>query len=323
MEVGPLLEIKDLVAEYREGSVSGLSLTVSEKGIFGILCAHSADRTAIAHVICGCADKESGEVLVSGESVTRQALKARKRIRLVPHELNIEGMTTPTEYLDFVADALEVASDKKYRQVSEALELLGLDEDAARPFFMLGKAGRVRLSIAAALIGNPEIIVIDDALSGLDRKSAEDIFELLKMLAKRKTVILLSHKPAEVKELCEQMAIVSGGAVAIEGNILEIEKKINATREMHINARGDTDKIIEAVKSVQNVVGVRVTSTGANKISTFVIEYQPDAFMKDKVFGALDAINSQMLSFKEVKLTLEDVYYSLTSQDVKRMENKR
>lgn len=323
MEVGPLLEIKDLVAEYCEGSVSGLSLTVSEKGIFGILCAHSADRTAIAHVICGCADKESGEVLVSGESVTRQALKARKRIRLVPHELNIEGMTTPTEYLDFVADALEVASDKKYRQVSEALELLGLDEDAARPFFMLGKAGRVRLSIASSLIGNPEIIVIDDALSGLDRKSAEDIFELLKMLAKRKTVILLSHKPAEVKELCEQMAIVSGGAVAIEGNILEIEKKINATREMHINARGETDKIIEAVKSVQNVVDVRVTSTGANKISTFVIEYQPDAFMKDKVFGALDAINSQMLSFKEVKLTLEDVYYSLTSQDVKRMENKR
>ena len=323
MEVGPLLEIKDLVAEYCEGSVSGLSLTVSEKGIFGILCAHSADRTAIAHVICGCADKESGEVLVSGESVTRQALKARKRIRLVPHELNIEGMTTPTEYLDFVADALEVASDKKYRQVSEALELLGLDEDAARPFFMLGKAGRVRLSIAAALIGNPEIIVIDDALSGLDRKSAEDIFELLKMLAKRKTVILLSHKPAEVKELCEQIAIVSGGAVAIEGNILEIEKKINATREMHINARGDTDKIIEAVKSVQNVVDVRVTSTGANKISTLVIEHYPDAFMKDKVFGALDAINSQMLSFKEVKLTLEDVYYSLTSQDVKRMENKR
>ena len=318
-----MLEIKDLVAEYCEGSVSGLSLTVSEKGIFGILCAHSADRTAIAHVICGCADKESGEVLVSGESVTRQALKARKRIRLVPHELNIEGMTTPTEYLDFVADALEVASDKKYRQVSEALELLGLDEDAARPFFMLGKAGRVRLSIAAALIGNPEIIVIDDALSGLDRKSAEDIFELLKMLAKRKTVILLSHKPAEVKELCEQIAIVSGGAVAIEGNILEIEKKINATREMHINARGDTDKIIEAVKSVQNVVDVRVTSTGANKISTLVIEHYPDAFMKDKVFGALDAINSQMLSFKEVKLTLEDVYYSLTSQDVKRMENKR
>ena len=318
-----MLEIKDLVAEYCEGSVSGLSLTVSEKGIFGILCAHSADRTAIAHVICGCADKESGEVLVSGESVTRQALKARKRIRLVPHELNIEGMTTPTEYLDFVADALEVASDKKYRQVSEALELLGLDEDAARPFFMLGKAGRVRLSIASSLIGNPEIIVIDDALSGLDRKSAEDIFELLKMLAKRKTVILLSHKPAEVKELCEQMAIVSGGAVAIEGNILEIEKKINATREMHINARGDTDKIIEAVKSVQNVVDVRVTSTGANKISTLVIEYQPDAFMKDKVFGALNAINSPMLSFKEVKLTLEDVYYSLTSQDVKRMENKR
>ena len=318
-----MLEIKDLVAEYCEGSVKGLSLTVSEKGIFGILCAHSADRTAIASVICGCADKESGEVLINGEPVSRKALKARKKIRLVPHELNIDGMMTSVEYLDFVADALSVASDKKYRQVSEALELLDLYEDSSRPFFMLGKAVRVRLSIAASLIGNPEFIVIDDAFSGLDRKTAEDIFELLKMLAKRKTVILLSHKPAEVKELCEQIAIVSGGVVAIEGNIAEIEKKINATREMHINARGETDKIIEAIKSVQNVVDVRVTSTSANKISTFVIEHYPDAFIKDKVFDALNAINSQMLSFKEVKLTLEDVYYSLTSPDVKRMENKR
>ncbi|MBE6535863.1 MAG: ABC transporter ATP-binding protein [Ruminococcaceae bacterium] len=320
MEVYTLLEIKDLVAEYRDGFVKGLSLTVSEKGIFGVLCAHSADRTAIAHVICGCADKESGDVLINGEAVTRQALKARKKIRLVPRELNIDGMTTPYEYLDFVADALEVAADKKYRQVSEALELLGLDEDANRPFFSLGKAQRCRLSIAAALIGNPDCIVVDDAFSGLDGKTAADILELLKMLGKRKTLILLSHKPAEIKELCEQMAVVSGGAIAIEGNIAEIEKKINATREMHINARGETDKIIEAIKGVQNVIGVKVTSTSANKVSTLVIEHYPDAFIKDNVFNALNAVNSQMLSYKEVKLTIDDVYYSLTLADVKRME---
>ena len=176
-----MLEIKDLVAEYRDGFIKGLSLTVSEKGIFGILCAHSADRTAIAHVTCGCADKEVGEVLINGEAVTRKALKTRKKIRLVPHELDIDGMTTSAEYLDFVADALDVAADKKYRQVSEALELLCLDEYANRPFFALNKAQRCRLSLAAALIGNPDCIVIDDAFSGVDRKSADDIFELLKM----------------------------------------------------------------------------------------------------------------------------------------------
>ena len=318
-----MLEIKDLVAEYRDGFVKGLSLTVSEKGIFGILCAHSADRTAIASVICGCADKESGEVLINGEAVTRKDLKARKKIRLVPHVLEIDGMTTPVEYLDFVADALSVASDKKYRQVSEALELLCLDEDARRPFFLLNTVQRCRLSLAASLIGNPDCIVIDDAFSGVDRKSASDIFELLKMLGKRKTIILLSHKPAEIKELCDQIVIVSGGVIAIEGSIADIEKKINATREMQISAKGETEKIIEAIKGVQNVIDARVTATSANKISTVVIEHYPDAFIKDKIFNALNEVNSQMLSFKEVKLTIDDVYYSITSADVKRMEETK
>lgn len=316
-----MLEIKDLVAECRDGFVKGLSLSVSEKGIFGILCAHSADRSAIAHVICGCADKESGEVLINGEAVTRKNLKARKKIRLVPRELSIDSMTTPVEYLDFVADALGVATDKKYRQVSEALELLCLDEDANRPFFSLNKVERCRLSIAAALIGNPDCIVIDDSFSGIDRKSISDIFELLKMLGKRKILILLSHKPGEIKELCDSIAIVSYGAVAIEGSIAEIERKINATRELHISAKGEADNILEAIKSVQNVIDVKITATNANKISTVVIEHYPDAFMKDKVFNALGGVNSQMLSFKEVKLDIEDVYYSLTAADAKRMEN--
>ncbi len=315
-----MLEIKDLVAEYRDGFIKGLSLTVSEKGIFGILCAHSADRTAIALVICGCADKVSGEVHINGKSVTRKELKTRKKIRLVPQELTLDGMTTPVEHLEFVADALGVDSDKKYRQVSEALELLGLDEDARRPFFSLNKAERCRLSLAAALIGNPECIVIDDAFSGIDQKSSAEIFELLKMLAKIKTLILLSNKPAHVKELCEQVAIVSGGAVVIEGSIAEIEKKINATRELHISAKGETERIIEAIKGVENVIEVKVTSTGTNKVNTLIIEHYPDASMKDKVFNALSGVNSQMLSFKEIKLTIDDVYYSLTSADAKRAE---
>ena len=315
-----MLEIKDLVAEYRDGFIKGLSLTVSEKGIFGILCAHSADRAAIAHVICGCSDKVSGEILINGEPITRQDLKTRRKIRLVPSNLTLEGMTTPLEHLEFVADALGVVSDKKYRQVSEALELLSLDEDARRPFFSLNKAERCRLSLAASLIGNPECIVIDNAFSGVDQKSSAEIFDLLKMLSKRKTVILLSNKPAEVKELCEQVAIVSGGAVVIEGSIAEIEKKINATRELHISAKGETERIIEAIKGVENVIEVKVTSTGTNKVNTLIIEHYPDASMKDKVFNALSGVNSQMLSFKEIKLTIDDVYYSLTSADMKRAE---
>lgn len=315
-----MLEIKDLVAEYRDGFIKGLSLTVSEKGIFGVLCAHSSDREAIAHVICGCSDKESGEILINGEPITRQELKARRKIRLVPSNLTLEGMTTPLEHLEFVADALGVVSDKKYRQVSEALELLSLDEDAKRPFFSLNKAEKCRLSLAAALIGNPECIVIDNAFSGVDQKSSAEIFDLLKMLAKRKTVILLSNKPGEVKELCEQVAVVSGGAVVIEGSIAEIEQKINATRELHISAKGETERIIEAIRGVENVIEVKVTSTGTNKVNTLIIEHYPDAAMKDKVFNALNGVNSQMLSFKEIKLTIDDVYYSLTSADVKRAE---
>ena len=121
---GLLLEIKEIVKRRGEESVlCGLSLDFKEKGIYGVLGAEGAGKTTLAEIICGCRDTDDGEITVDGEKMSRSAYKLKTRVRLVPTDLVADGSMTPVEYLDFVGDSLGVESDKKYRQIKEAIEL--------------------------------------------------------------------------------------------------------------------------------------------------------------------------------------------------------
>ncbi len=318
-----VLEIKELtVQREKENILCGLSLNIEEKGIFGILGADALGKTTLAQIICGCRDADSGSVLINGETINREALDNKKRVRLVPTSLVAESTCTAVEYLDFVGDALGVEPDKRYRQMKEALELVGIEDVQNKPFGELGTSARCRLALAASLIGNPECIVLDEPFAGVDPTSLGELYVLLKMLGKIKLLVLLSHKPSEVKALCQNIAVMSGGKIALSGSIAEIEEKINSTHELHITVRGNADNIVDAIKSVAGIVGAKITATEKNDVHSLSVEHYPDDKIKDKLFAALSAINAPMLSFKTVKLTLDDVYYSLTAQDMHRAEKK-
>ena len=126
---------------------------------------------------------------------------------------------------------------------------------------------------------------------------------------------MISHTPSEVKALCSHVAIISGGKIALEGEISDIEAKINTTHELYISVRGDEEKVIEAIKSVHSVVGAKINSTENNGVHSVRVEHYPDGEIKDKHFEALSSIKAPLLSVRAVTLTLDDVYYSLTEQD--------
>lgn len=311
-----MLEINELVRRHGEKEIlSGLSLAVEKKGIYGILGAKDVQRHALARIICGCEDADGGAVVLDGTAMSRDAVALKRRVRLVPSVLLVDPSQTAAEYLDFVGDAMRIESEKRYRQIKEALELVGIDAVQNRLIASLGVGDRCRLSVAASLIGNPEIIVFDDPFASLDDSTRTDMYGLLGMLAKIKTVILLSHTPSEVKLLCSQIAIIGGGKIALEGEISEIEAKINATHELYISVRGDGESVISAIKGVDTVVGAKINTTEKNGVHSVRVEHYPDGNIKDKLFAALSAVNAPMLSVRALTLTLDDVYYSLTASE--------
>ena len=321
---GHLLEITQIAKSIGDKSIlSDLSLTVENKGIFGVLSVDTVAKTTLSELISGCENADGGEIKINGEVMSRSALALKKKLRLVPSSLELDVTVTPVEHLDFVGVAIGVEPDKRYRQIKEALELMGIEDVQNKPFSTLNTAQRVRLSIAAALIGNPDLIVIDDPFRRIEGKLLDDIYEIVTMLGKIKTIILTSHTPAEVKRLCENVAVMCGGKVVLSGSIADIEAKINSTRELHISVRGDWEKIQPVIEGVDKVVSVKLLSTDRNNVNSITVEHLPSNKMKDELFAALSAINAPMLSVKAVVLTLDDVFYSLTDKDKKRIDAER
>lgn len=308
-----MLEIKELSKSYSGVRVLDcVSLSFEQKGIYGIIGGRGSGKTTLARLICGCEDASSGEVLLDGKAVSRKARELKKKVRFVPTSLTIDNMMTSVEYLDFVGQTMGVEANKRYRQIKEALELCGLEECQGRPFGALTKAQRTRLSLAASLIGNPDVIVLDTPLGGV---GGAELGEVLSMLGRIKTVILVSNKPTEVRELCASVAVLHGGKIAVSGTVEDIERRLNAEQQMFITVRGDKEKVFEAVSAVENVVNVTLDKVTSNNVCTYAVEYTNDDNIKDKIFASLSAIGAPMLSVRQVKLTFEDVFYSLSSNN--------
>ncbi len=312
-----MIELKDICINSGETKLYNISLKAEEKGIYGILCEDSAVKSRLADIICGVENADGGQVLVNAVEMSRKALDLKRKARLASPRLLCDGMSTPVEYLDFIGNVLKIEPEKKYRQIKEAMELVGISDVQNKPIASLPSAAGARLSLAAALIGNPEVIVLDELFEEISDNEARELYEILDMLAEIKILILLSHSPEQVRRLCRHIAIIAGGKIALSGNCEDIEKKINSTHTLNITARGEKEKILEAINQTEGVVSVKILSADKNMVHTLSVEYLPDLKMKDKIFSALALVNVPMLSFKEKKLSLSDVYYSLTIAEEK------
>lgn len=307
-----MLEITEVA---RGNALRGLTLKIQDKGIYGVLTADDGTRDALADLLCGCENAESGEIRINGELMCRRATEPKRRVRVVPKSLNADRSTTPAEHMDFIGQALGVDVDKRYRQIKEATELMAIEDVQNKLCSLLTPIQALRVSIAAALIGNPDVIVLNDPFSDIEERSLGEVFETLRMLGEIKTLVLLSKKASCVKALCRDMAIVCGGTVVLEGNICEIEKKINSTHELHVCVRGEYERVSRAIESVDGVVSVKLIKAEKNDVNRIRVEHKPDRGIKDKLFAALSQIGASMLSLSAVELTLEDVFYSLTRSD--------
>lgn len=315
-----MIRIDDLTVECANGTaLNKLSLLIEGEGIFGILAGRGAGKTTLARAICGICAADAGSIKINDEKMTTGNTSLKKKVRFVPAQLKISDLETVYDYLMFVGSAIGVPSEKKYKQIDQAIELLELVDVKDSCFCTLSADDRCRLSIAASLIGNPAVIVIDCALDHIPESEREDLYELLMMLAAKKEIVLLSSKPAVVKKLCTGVAVMCDGAIALSDKICEIERKINATCQTYVTVRGEYDEFKETILGLDGVVSARLeVKSNKEGLCTVLVEHVHDELIKDRLFKALSEGGVPLLSSKTVTLSLEDVYYSFAAKDEKR-----
>lgn len=265
------------------------------------------------NILTGYLAPTSGEVKVAGFSLPEQTQQAKACVGYLPEQPPLYPEMTVQEYLDFVAELKGVKHAQRKQQVLAAARRTGLEEVLPRVIRSLSKGYRQRVGIAQALLGSPQLIILDEPTVGLDPAQVIEIRNLIRELGKAHTVILSSHILSEVQAVCQQVLILSKGRLVAVGSPEELGETLNPGSRLRATAQGETDTVLAAVRSVPGICKVELESAADGQV-TFTAESEDAADRRAAVSRALTETGCTVLALAAENRSLEEVFLALTEK---------
>ncbi len=311
-----MIEVRNLVKNYgSHRAVKNISFNVEPGKIYGFLGPNGAGKSTTMNIITGTLAATGGIVTINGHDIYEEPTEAKKCIGYLPEIPPLYTDMTVNEYLRFVAEAKGIPAREIGEETEEAVSLTGLEEVSGRLIKNLSKGYRQRVGIAQALLGHPDIIILDEPTVGLDPKQIIEIRELIRSLGQNHTVILSSHILSEINEVCDHVIIISKGKIVADDDIRALEEKnsSNAVLELVLKTSSATaDGLKKAFSSFSDDVSL---NDGGDGIFTFSISYDAAADIREKTYDAVRETDAVILSMVPKIKTLEDIFLELTSDD--------
>ena len=310
-----MIEVKNLTKIYGDHTaVDGLSFKINNGKIYGLLGPNGAGKSTTMNMMTGCLAPTSGSVKINGFDMFDEPLRAKKCIGYLPEIPPVYGEMTPLEYLRFVADAKGVPYNRAIRQVQEAMELTHIDDMQNRLIKNLSKGYRQRVGIAQAMLGNPDIIILDEPTVGLDPKQIAEIRELIRTLGEIKTVIVSSHILAEIQELCDHVLIISGGKLIANAPIEELQNRTGDRLRLRLSVRGDERGVLKVLSAFDEVESCTVTGSREDGVINLTLSAATSDDLRDRIFFAMADSRYAVLSMEKEEETLESIFLQLTDE---------
>ena len=310
-----MIEVSHLSKKYgTHPAIEDLSFTVGDGQIFGLLGPNGAGKSTIMNILTGYLAPTSGEVKVAGFSLPEQARQAKACVGYLPEQPPLYPEMTVQEYLDFAAElkGIKKKADRK-EQVRKAARRTGLEEVLPRLIRSLSKGYRQRVGIAQALLGAPQLIILDEPTVGLDPAQVIEIRRLIRELGKSHTVILSSHILSEVQAVCQQVLILSKGRLVAVGSPEELGETLNPGSRLRATAQGETETVLATVRSVPGICKVELESAADGQV-TFTAESEDAADRRAAVSRALTEAGCTVLALATENRSLEEVFLALTEK---------
>ena len=312
-----MIEVKNLVKKYGDHTaVNNISFTVEKGKIYGLLGPNGAGKSTTMNIVTGCLAASEVSVTVDGHDIFEDPRAAKKCIGYLPENPPLYGDMTPLEYLTFVAEAKKVKSGYLGSQVREVMEITGLTDMKDRLIRNLSKGYRQRVGIAQAMLGEPDVIILDEPTVGLDPKQILEIRELIRKLGETKTVILSSHILAEISAVCERVMIISHGNLVANDTIEHLEEIANRSNKLRITVRGDSEAVKARLETIEGVLSVDIDEVAEDHAS-FDLDLIKDRDLRDDIFFAMANMKCAILSMQFEQTTLEDIFLALTDENVR------
>ena len=230
-----MIEVSNLTKKYgKHTAVDDLSFQVEKGQIYGFLGPNGAGKSTTMNIITGYLAATEGTVKINGHDVLKEPEEAKKCIGYLPELPPLYMDMTVGEYLCFVAELKKVPSKDRVDQIEEIMEKTGVTEMKDRLIKNLSKGYKQRVGLAQALIGYPEVIILDEPSVGLDPKQIIEMREFIRSLANEHTVILSSHILSEVQAVCDHIMIIAHGKLVASDSPENLQKMMGEIGRTHV-----------------------------------------------------------------------------------------
>ena len=307
-----MVEITNLTKRY--GSITALdhvSFNVKKGEILGFLGPNGAGKSTTMNILTGYISSTAGSVKVDGFDILDEPAKVKRKIGYLPENPPLYTEMTVLEYLNFIAQLKSVKKADRKEHIQEIMKLVKIDDHQKRVLKNLSKGYKQRAGLAQALIGNPEVLVLDEPTVGLDPKQIIEIRNLIKKLGKNHTIILSSHILPEVSAVCDRVVIINKGAIVVTDTPANLSSGLSERSNLVIRVSGPKNPVSKALGGVTGLKKVTILAKVEEDVYDYELEAQRGIDIRKAVFFQLAKAGFPILETRTTDLSLEDVFIKL------------
>lgn len=316
-----MIEVTNLCKKYGNvTAVSNLNFTVEKGEILGFLGPNGAGKTTTMNIITGYIPPSGGTVKINGRDVFEDAGEVKKTIGYAPEIPPLYTEMTVEEYLFFAAELKKIPKRERSMKIEKAMELTRIADVKKRLINNLSKGYKQRVGIAQALIGDPEVLILDEPTAGLDPKQIIEIRNLIKELGKNHTIILSSHILPEVNAVCERVVIINRGEIVAVDSPDKLSSSLAGTTKIEARIEGPSDKVLKAIEKIEGVKNIEAAESKEKDSTDYIIETEQSVDIRRALFFEMAEKKYPILEIKKHGLSLEEVFLQLTTNEKEEVE---
>ena len=313
---GKMIEVKNLSKRYGDTfAVKDASFTINRGEILGFLGRNGAGKSTTMNIITGYISASAGQVTLDGFDILDEPREAKRHIGYLPEVPPLYPDMTVEEYLRFVCAIKDVRHARVRAHVEDVCELTRIGEVRKRLIKNLSKGYKQRVGLAQALIGNPDVIILDEPTAGLDPGQIIEIRRLIQTLGQDHTVVLSSHILHEVEDICERVIIIHAGRIIAQDTLSHLAHSVAENPQLRVRIAGPQEAVLGALRTLPGVLSVREAGQKEAHSHDFLGEASKDVDVRQPLIQAVLRLDCALLMLRPMDVELEDIFLRLTGEE--------
>lgn len=319
-----MIEVKNVTKKYGNFiAVDNVSFTVNDGEVVGFLGPNGAGKSTTMNMITGFIEPTEGTIEVNGYDILKQPLKAKKKIGYMPEGVPLYNELTVKEFVTFMAELKRVPRKERKEKVAKVLYEVGIEDVSNKLIRNLSRGYKQRVSMAGALIGDPEVIILDEPTVGLDPKQITEIRQLIKKLGKKHTVILSSHILSEISQICEKVIIINKGKIIAVDTPANLEKKTESKNVILLTVEDKKNNMEKLNKDIPEILENKFIKNNDDGTKQYMISSNIEFDLRKKMFEILPKKDITIFELKNAEKSLEDAFITLIDTNTREREKEK